>query len=499
MQLARAGKSVIRERKERAELTSSPFTYKYLFTHTRIPIHSGCERKLTAKDNSSNRSTPNGNMTSDGIREVYLKRELNLVQTLLLGVGTAIGGVMFAIMGRAADAAGPSIVITFLIGAFFAFLMGLSYAELGSTVPSAAGGAIAFVGKAFGKKIPTFLAGWFSWVGSVTDCAIGSVVFAFSVNYFVRWIDPFVLAVITLIVFALINFRGTRSMGVAQFCLTAVLIFTLCFFIAGSSLNFSLDRFEPFFPSGITPTLLMVSFIFPTYAGYESITQLSEEVRTAGKTVPRALLLTLIVVTLLFTGTVVAMIGGAPREVYINSSTPLQDAANYFMGPVGGAVVSIGAIVAALSTINGAMAGGARIAFALSRNDFLPSIFKKVHPRYRSPFTALALTTLIAVLFVLTRGVDFIVYAITLGYSVTAIMVILALIRLRKTEPQLYRPFKVSLYPYVPIAAIIVLSFMILTLSWESLVLGIAFGITGIVLLYAGRRIGGKRMHVSST
>jgi len=110
----------------------------------------------------------------EGKSEVSLKRELNLVQSLLLGVGTAIGGVIFAIMGRAAEAAGPSIVLTFIIGAFFALLLGLSYAELGSAVPSAAGGAIAFVERAFGKRIPTFLAGWFSWIGSVTDCAIGS-------------------------------------------------------------------------------------------------------------------------------------------------------------------------------------------------------------------------------------------------------------------------------------------------------------------------------------
>ena len=116
------------------------------------------------------------------IGEVPLNRTLNLIQTTFLGVGTAIGGVMFAIMGKAAQIAGPSMVMTFLIGAFFALLMGLSYAELGASVPGGAGGAIAFVGRAFGKKIPTFIAGWFSWVGSITDCAIGSVVFAFSVS-----------------------------------------------------------------------------------------------------------------------------------------------------------------------------------------------------------------------------------------------------------------------------------------------------------------------------
>ena len=396
---------------------------------------------------------------------------------------------MFAIMGKAAQAAGPSLIITFLIGAVLALILGLSYAELGASVPSGAGGAIAFVGRAFGKKVPTFIAGWFSWIGSITDCAIGSVVFALSVNYFLKWVEPFSLAIITLVVFAFINFRGTKSMSIIQFALTGVLVVTLCLFMASSSFSFEVIRFEPFFPQGVLPMLAMVSFIFPAYAGYESITQMSEEVRTAGKTIPRALLLTLTFITIFFTGAAIAMIGGAPPEVYVNSSTPLQDAANYFVGPIGGIVVSIAGIVATLTTINGAMAGGTRIAFGLSRNDFLPSVFKKIHPKYRSPFAALALTALLAISFVLTRSVDLIVYAISLGYSVTAIMVTLALLRLRKTEPNLYRPFRVPFYPYLPIISIVALSLMILTMSMQSLILGIAFGGIGLLLLFIGKRV----------
>ncbi|MBE3116261.1 amino acid permease [Candidatus Bathyarchaeota archaeon] len=423
------------------------------------------------------------------ISEIPLLRALNLVQTTFLGVGTAIGGVMFAIMGKAAQAAGPSIIITFLIGAILALIVGLSYAELGASVPSGAGGAIAFVGRAFGKKMPTFIAGWFSWIGSITDCAIGSVVFALSVNYFLKWVEPFTLAIITLVIFTFINFRGTKSMSIIQFALTGVLVVTLCLFMASSSFSFEVIRFEPFFPQGVLPMLAMVSFIFPAYAGYESITQMSEEVKTAGKTIPRALLLTLTFITIFFTGAAIAMIGGAPPEVYANSSTPLQDAANYFIGPIGGIVVSIAGIVATLTTINGAMAGGTRIAFGLSRNDFLPSVFKKIHPKYRSPFAALALTALLAIAFVLTRSVDLIVYAISLGYSVTAIMVMLALLRLRKTEPNLYRPFRVPFYPYLPIISIVALSLMILTMSMQSLILGIAFGGIGLLLLFLGKRV----------
>jgi len=90
---------------------------------------------------------------------------------------------------------------------------------------------------------------------------------------------------------------------------------------------------------------------------------------------------------------------------------------------------------------------------------------------------------------VLTKSIDFIVYAIALGYSVTAIMVCLALIRLRKTEPHLYRSFKVPLYPYITILAVVTLVFMILTLSFESLVFGLILGVVGLILLASARKI----------
>lgn len=395
---------------------------------------------------------------------------------------------MFAIMGRAVAGAGPSIVITFLIGALFALIIGLSYAELGAAVPGSAGGAISFVRRAFGDGVLTFLAGWFSWMGSITDAAIGSLVFAFSVQYFLPWAEPFLLAIITLVIVALINFRGTKSMGAFQLVLTIVLVVTLCIFMTGSALNFDAGRFTPLFPYGVIPTLYMVSFIFPTYAGYESITQLSEEVKIAGKTIPRALFLTLLLITFLFTGSAAALIGGAPPEVYLDSATPLQDAATYFLGPIGGAVVSLGSILAVLTTINGTIAGGTRIAFALGRSKMLPGFFSRIHPTYRSPYTALALTAIVSIVFILTRSVELIVYAITLGYAITAILVTLSLIRLRKTEAHLYRPFKVPLYPLTPIVALGILVFMLVTLSTQSLTLGLVLGVVGLALFLLTKR-----------
>jgi len=459
------------------------------------PLQSNSLTVASIAEKPGSKENPSKSRLSKSSGEIALRRGLNLAQTTFLGVGTAICGTMFAIMGRAIGAAGPSIVITFLIGGLFALFDGFSYAELGSAVPSSAGGAVSFVKRAFGESIPTFLAGWFDWIGSITDCALGAIVFAFSINYFLGWLEPYALAIIILIIFALINFKGVKTMGIAELILTAILVSSLFLYMTGSSLSFKVERFEPLFPRGLLPTILMVGYIFPTYAGYETITQLSEEVKTAGKTIPRALFLSLILITVIFTGTAIATIGGAPSETYLESNTPLQDAANYFMGPMGVLLVTLGSMIATLSTINGSMAGGTRIAYALSRSNLLPSLFKRVHPKYRTPYTSLALTTFLAIVFVLTRSVDFIVYVIALGYNVTAITVAFSLIRLRRTEPHLYRPFKVPLYPYPTILAILTSLLMILTLSIESLILGLFFGFIGVGLLMLARKMQKTKAH----
>jgi amino acid transporter len=182
--------------------------------------------------------------------DVPLLRTLSLTQTTFMGIGTAMGGVMFAIMGKAIEIAGPSVLVASLIGALFALLIGLNYAELGASVPGSAGGAISFVRRAYGEGVTTFTAGWFGWIGSITDASISSLVFAFSVKYLLRWVDPYTLAVLTLTVVALINFQGAKTMGFTQFILTTILLFSISLYMAGASYSFDVSRLRPFFPNG---------------------------------------------------------------------------------------------------------------------------------------------------------------------------------------------------------------------------------------------------------
>ena len=424
-----------------------------------------------------------------------LSRSLGLTQTTFIGVGTAIGASIFVITGNAIASVGPAIIPTYLLGAFSALTDGTSYAKLGSCMPNSGGGYY-FVSRAI-KGLPPFLEGWFGWMGSAVDCAVGAIAFSFSVWYYIRWIEPFALAVLTLVVFALINFRGVRSLGLSQLILTSILVLGILFYIVSAAGNAEPARFSPFFSSGFLPVLLTVGYIFPTFAGYETVATMSEEVKLAGKNISRAVFLTILFSTILFVGLTVATLAAAPLEVYAGSPTPIQDAANYFMGPIGPLLIIICSITASLTTVNGAMAGATRVSYALSRDGLLPSFFQKVHPKYHLPYRTLLLSLLVSIFFVLTRSVNLIVYMVSLGYIVTSVLVGLSVIRLRRKEPHLYRPFKVPFYPLTTIVAIATSAMMIPMLSTQALFLGLVFAIIGLMTLTLTKRIGRNKTTAS--
>ena len=151
------------------------------------------------------------------------------MQTTFIGVGTAVGASIFIITGNAIEAAGPAIILTYLLGAIFALAGGTSYAELASSMPSA-GGGYHFVNRAF-KGTPAFLAGWFGWMGNVVDCSVGAIAFSLSIWYYFRWIEPFSLAIITLLIFAVINYKGVKSLSLVETILTSILVIGILFYI----------------------------------------------------------------------------------------------------------------------------------------------------------------------------------------------------------------------------------------------------------------------------
>jgi amino acid transporter len=166
------------------------------------------------------------------------------------------------------------------------------------------------------------------------------------------------------------------------------------------------------------------------------------------------------------------------------------------MGPIGGIVVTIGLALTGLAATNEAIMAQSRVLYAMGKDGYLPKILCKVHRRYCTPYVAVAVCAIFTAIFTATGLVNFVVYAVNLGFIIGFSIVNLAVIRLRKTKPHLDRPFKVPLYPFMPIAGLATCAFLLLFIEHSVIVLGLELGIVALLVYYI-RMVGYHRMRIA--
>ena len=239
--------------------------------------------------------------------EIHLSREMRLMDATLIGVGAMIGAGIFVLTGIAAGVAGPGLIITFSLNGIVALLTAFSYAELGSCFHDAGGGYL-WVKEGL-PKWNGFISGWMSWFAHAVACSLYALGFG---AYFELVLHEFnivmphwgflepqkILAVITAIGFAYINFRGASETGKIGNIITIAKIVILAIFI-GFGINLIFHRpdwkeaFTPFFPNGWGGVFKAMGLTFIAFQGFEVISQCSEEIKNPKKNIPKAVFLSL--------------------------------------------------------------------------------------------------------------------------------------------------------------------------------------------------------------
>ena len=161
--------------------------------------------------------------------EPHLKRDLGLVRTTMLGIGGTLSAANFVIIGEAAGMAGYAIVPIVVVCGLLSLLTMFSYAELGTAIPLA-GGEYTFSKVAYGG-FTSFLTGWFEWLSNMFYTALSAIGFAYVVSYLFPEINIPLTAVVVVIVFALINLRGTKETATAETVITIVVLAIIAIFL----------------------------------------------------------------------------------------------------------------------------------------------------------------------------------------------------------------------------------------------------------------------------
>jgi basic amino acid/polyamine antiporter, APA family len=412
--------------------------------------------------------------------EVRLAREMTTIDATLIGVGAMIGAGIFVLIGIAAGVAGPALIIAFILNGIIALLTAMSYAELGSCYHDAGGGYL-WVKEGL-PKWNGFLSGWMSWFAHAVACSLYALGFgayfehvlselAISIPHW-GFISPQkILAALTALLFAYVNFRGASETGKIGNLVTLTKIIILLIFI-GFGLEIILRKgdlfttFSPFVPNGTGGIFKAMGLTFIAFQGFEVIAQSSEEIKNPKKNIPKAVFLSLLIVIPIYLLVAVVSMG----TVRSGNLTPWQYLAeqkeialvevarNFFVG--GGVLILIGGLISTISALNATIYSSSRVAYAMGRDRNFPAFFSKVHSRNLTPNRSIWISLIIIVLMAVSFPVEDVASAADIMFLLLFLQVNLAMIKLRKKRPDLERGFKVPFFPYLTILGILMLLFL---------------------------------------
>jgi APA family basic amino acid/polyamine antiporter len=428
--------------------------------------------------------------------EPHLKRDLGLIRTTMLGIGGSLSAANFVIIGEAAGMAGYAIVPIVVVCGILSLLTMFSYAELGTAIPLA-GGEYTFSKVAYGG-FTSFLTGWFEWLSNMFYAALSAIGFAYVVSYLFPQINLPLTAVILVIVFAIINLRGTKETATAETIITIIVLAILGIFVIGGFSFVQGSQAAPpsASPIGILGIFAATAYLFELYLGAEAVAAAQAEVKNPGRNIPLAIVLSAVVLIALYTSVVVVAVGIVPPDVLSEQSSPIAFVAQQALGPAGAVLITIGLAITGLAATNEAILAQSRVLYAMSRDGYLPKGLCKIHKRFCTPYVAVIVCAVFTVIFAATGFVNFVVYAVNLGFIIGFSIVNLSVIKLRKIAPHLKRPFKAPLYPLTPIAGIAASIFLVLFIEPSVLILGLELIILALLVYYI-RMVGHHRIRIA--
>lgn len=422
------------------------------------------------------------------------EKTLGLFDLAILGIGAIIGTGILVLTGIvAAEDSGPAIVFSFLIAALASGLIGLCYSELTTSLPNS-GSAFFYAWVAIGKFV-AFLAGWTLIGVYVTTTAtvangwtgyVQSFLEVLGINLPHRFLvtpaaGGFVNlpAVLMIILMTVILTRGTSESKLVNNFLVGVKIFIILIFIIVSTQHVNPANWQPFLPYGYQGIFTGASAVFFSFLGFDALATSAEDAKDVGHTIPRAIILCLLVSTALYVIVSLVMTGVVPYK-----KLNVSEAMSYVLISQGhdyvAEVVSLGAVLGIMAVVFAFIYAGSNILKSMSRSRFLPKGLATLNAKTQSPNRAIWLVGLAAAVFAGEFDLHYLALIANIGSLTVFLLISLIVIILRYRYPELKRPFKVPFGNVIPTCSIIICIVLLVSISlkaWATYLVWIALGL----------------------
>jgi len=415
-----------------------------------------------------------------------LKQEVGFLGVFSIATGSMISSGIFILPALAFANSGPASSISYLLAGILALIGVQSMIELSTAMPKA-GGDYYFINRSLGPLIGT-VSGLLGWIAISLKSAFA--VFGISEVIFMLSGFPILIsgAIITLF-FVLLNIVGVKEAARLQILLVFFLLLLMIFFIITGVPKIDTSHFKPFAPNGYNKILYTTGFVFVSFGGLLKAANIAEEVKNPKKNIPLGMILSIIVVTILYTFSVIITTGVLTSNEFVNSLAPIADAAKKSIGNVGYIAITIAASLAFITTANAGILAASRYPLSLSRDGLLPKFFGKTNKAGDVPIVAILVTGVI-IFFSLLISLDSLVKTASTVILTSYVLTNISVIVLRESNLANYKPsYKSSLYPFVQLISIIIFTYFIIDLGSNTTSISLFFVfLCFLVYLFYGRK-----------
>ena len=402
--------------------------------------------------------------------ELKLKRSLSLSMLIFYGVGTILGLGIYVLLGKVAGEAGMLAPFSFLFAAVIASFTGLSYGELSARIPKSAG-EVNYVDKAFGKKYLSITIGWLIVISAIVSTATVLNGYVGYVQVFADIPDWLIITVFTLLLGAVAIWGITESaVTITIITIIEVAGILLVIIIAGDNLASFPDRWQELIPSGGLAdwkAIMLGAFLaFFTFIGFQDMVNVAEEAKKPKKDMPRAIIISLAILTFLYIIiAIIAALGLSPEELD-KSEAPLAD----ILAKEGEGYPKIISAIGLVAIVNGVLVQIvmiARVLYGMGEKDMAPSFFSDLNSTTRTPIWSTILSTVLILVLALSFNLESLAKATNYILISVFIVINLSLWNIKRKEKHLQG---VRTYPMlVPVVgfllSLLVLIFQIF-ISW---------------------------------
>lgn len=412
-----------------------------------------------------------------------LNRSVTLTSAIAISIGGMLGSGIFVLPGIAAAKTGSSIWIAYLLAAVCILPAALSKSELATSMPSS-GGTYVYIERTFGPVFGT-IAGIGLWLSLLLKSSFALVGFGAYLTVLVNIDEGFTkyAALFFLSVILFLNIFGIKKVGKVQIVIVTISLVSLGAILLFGVPNVNQEFLDPLFSNGSIGLASTVAFVYISYAGVTKIAAIAGEIKNPSVNLPRAMMLSLVIMSLIYVSVAFVLVGNIPMETLSTDIKPIFTISRLLGGTQIGYAAAVVGVVTLVSMANSGVLAASRFPFAMAMDQLLPKFMSKIHSKYLTPVVTIVMTCVVMGLVILFLDVEKIAklasaFMVMMFVSVNACVIIL-----RETATQWYNPpYKSPFYPFVQLFGIVSGLILLVLLGFIPLMAILFISIIGVLI-----------------